>query len=93
MSPAWWSDEKRVRDGLLGLIEAADDDGLSVVAADPLEVFVCNDASRLHWIELQARRSERFRQALAEVWVWELPSDAFSRLERAAGVPLARPDH
>ncbi len=93
MSPAWWSDEQRVREGLLRLIEAADDDALSVVAAGPLEVFLCDDPSRLQWIERQARRSEKFRRALAQVRVSELPSGAFARLERAAGIRLARPDH
>ncbi len=93
MSPAWWSEEQRVREGLLRLIEAADGDALSFVAAGPLEVFIADDASRLDWIEQQARRSEKFRRALAQVWVWELPTDAFARVERAAGVRLARPDH
>lgn len=92
LSAAWWSDETRVRDGLLRLIESADDETLSVVAAGPLEVFVCAYESRLRWIEKQASGSEKFRRALAGVWVWDLPSDSLARLDRAAGGRLPRPD-
>ncbi len=92
LSAEWWADEQRVREGLLRLVEAADQEALSVVAAGPLEVFVSVDASRLHWIEQQAARSEKFRRALTQVWAWDLPAESFVRLERAAGTPLPRPD-
>ncbi len=91
-SPAWWSDEGRVRDGLLRLIETAGEEELGVVAAGPLEVFLYDNESRLVWVERRAAESERFRRALAQVWVWDLPTDTFGRLERAAGRPLPRPD-
>ena len=93
MSNAWWADEVRVRDALLRLIDAADDEALSSVAAGPLEVFVTGDASRLAWIEKQAALSEWFRRALAQVWAWELPRETFARLERAARAQLPQPDH
>ena len=93
LSSAWWEDDRRVREGLLRLIEVADGEALSDVAAGPLEVFVSDDPSRLRWIERQAARSEKFRQALTQVWAWELPSDSFLRLERAAGTKFPRPDH
>jgi hypothetical protein len=94
-SPEWWSDEERVRSGLIDLIERApSDDVLAVVAAGPLEVFVTDDESRLHWIERQADTSPRFRQALAGVWVFggEVSDETFVRLERAARQPLPSPD-
>ncbi len=93
LSLAWWADEERVRDALLRLIAAADDGTLSTVAAGPVEVFVTGEESRLEWIEQQAAGSEPFRRVLAHVWVWDLPSEAFDRLERAARIELPRPDH
>jgi hypothetical protein len=78
-----------VRAGLVALIEAADDDEiLRSVAAGPLEDFIADDPSRLHWIERMASSSSRFRQALGMVWIWDLPDRVFARVERAAGVAL-----
>jgi hypothetical protein len=89
----WWQDEERVRSGLLALIDAASgDDDLAYVGAGPLEDFIENDESRLRWIEGQARTSARFRRALSNVWVWGMQrNEVAERVERAAGVPLARP--
>jgi hypothetical protein len=39
----------------------------------------------------EAGGSVIFRNALQRVWVWDLPSDAFARIEQAAGEPLPRP--
>ena len=87
------SDELRIRTTLDLLIDHADDDALGRVAAGPLEDFVmAAGEQRLRWIERRADESPRFRQALQGVWAWRLPPDAFSRLERAAGAPLARRD-
>ena len=87
-----WANEVVVREGLLALIDAATDDLLSYVGAGPLETFISADESRVRWIENQAARSVRFRKALANVWTWGTePDDVAARLERAAGVPLARP--
>ncbi len=92
MSREWWDDEARVRDGLLRLVEAAEsDDDLSIIGAGPLEVFVCDDESRVHWIERQAPSSPAFRQALAYVWAWELSDRMFWRVERASGTKLNDP--
>ena len=102
--PDWWavellmdscfqSDEQRLRTTLDLLIDRApNDDVLAVAAAGPLEDFLRADEDRLRWIERHAEESPRFRQALQRVWVWNLPSDAFARIEQAAGAPLARPD-
>jgi hypothetical protein len=102
--PDWWAvellmdshfhaDEQRVRTTLDLLIERAqDDDVLGVAAAGPLEDFLTADEDRLRWIEQRAAESLRFRQALRHVWVWRLPSEAFARIEEAAGQPLARPE-
>jgi hypothetical protein len=87
-----WEDEVAVREGLLALIDAAQDDLLSYIGAGPLEAFVNTDESRLLWIEEQASKSGRFRRALANVWTWGSEPDAIAaRLEKAAGTRLARP--
>jgi hypothetical protein len=103
--PDWWaiellmdsrfqSDEQRLRTTLDLLIERApDDDVLGVAAAGPLEDFLSlPEENRLRWVEQRAVESDRFRQALQSVWVWNLPPDAFARIEQAAGAPLTRPD-
>jgi hypothetical protein len=94
MVGGFWSDELRVRAVLDLLVDRAqDDDVIEVVGAGPLEDFVKDyDEDRLVWIERRAASSARFRQALAHVWIWSLEPDVFARVERAAGVPLARPD-
>jgi hypothetical protein len=49
---AWWDDEHRVRAGLSALVERATSDFvLECVGAGPLEGFVCDDESRIRWIE------------------------------------------
>jgi hypothetical protein len=85
----WWEDEARVRDGLLHLVDAAEtDDDLAFIRAGPLEVFISDDDSRVERIERHAAGSTRFRQALAHVWVWELPDKMFWRVQRASGSKL-----
>jgi hypothetical protein len=94
MTKAWWDDPARVRDGLLALVHAAqdDDDLLNCVGAGPLENYLADDENTLRWVEAQAAKSAAFRKALASVWVWgELDDSAASRIEAAAGVPLDRP--
>jgi hypothetical protein len=87
-----WANEETVRQGILALVDAAPDDLLGHVGAGPLEVFVSEDESRVRWIEEHAARSARFRRALANVRTWgNEPDEVAARLERAAGVPLARP--
>jgi hypothetical protein len=89
MTKPWWSDEARVRDGIIRLVDLAEtEDDFAIIAAAVMEVFVCDDVSRLHWIERQAASSEAFRRAMRTIWVWELPDRAFRRMERAAGVRL-----
>jgi hypothetical protein len=104
--PDWWAvefwlssglafdREDVARAGLLALVAAVPDDLLAHVGAGPLENFIEPDTDRLDWIERQAAMSERFRHALANVQVWGFEQDwVCSRLEHAAGVPLARPRH
>jgi len=78
---------------VLALVDGADDDTLPTVAAGPLENYVTAHAARMVTrIEAQAEASERFRDALAGIWVWaDLPSTLFERIARAAGNPLDRP--
>jgi Family of unknown function (DUF6869) len=92
MDSDFLSDERRVRQTLTLLInQAPSEDVLGVVAAGPLENFVTDDEDRLRWIEEQAKESPRFREALRRAWLWDLPAEAFARLERAAGGELPRP--
>jgi hypothetical protein len=92
MSPEWWADEARVRDGIIRLVDLAENqDDYGMIAAGVLEVFTTDDPSRLHWIERQASRSAAFRQALRGMWVADLPDKAFRRVERAAGGGLLDP--
>jgi hypothetical protein len=91
----WWAveylyevdDEAERRALIAALVErAATDEQLANVAAGPLEGFIVDDPSRLHWIERQASRSERFRRALRMVWVggtWSV--HGHERFRRAAG--------
>jgi Family of unknown function (DUF6869) len=92
LSQGWWSDEARVRDGLLRLVNVAEsDEDFATIGAGPLEVFVSDDESRVRWIERHAPDSPRLRRALANVWAWELPDKLFWRVERAAGTKLNDP--
>jgi hypothetical protein len=92
LSLEWWEDEARVRDGLLHLVDVAEsDEDFATIGAGPLEVFVSDDESRVHWIERHAPRSPASRRALANVWAWNLPDKMFRRVERAAGTKLADP--
>jgi hypothetical protein len=94
LDSGFWSDEARLRAALDLLVERApDDDVIGVVGAGPLEDFVKDyNGDRLVWIEERAAASPRFRQALTHVWIWSVEPEVFARVERAAGVPLARPD-
>ncbi len=87
----FWANEEFVRAFLVTIADTAPDEVLGWVGAGPLEDFITEDADRLAWVESQAARSERFRQALANVWIAELSPETFHRTERAAGVPLHRP--
>jgi hypothetical protein len=90
-STAWWSDEARVRAGILAIVEAADPEDEGIIGAAIMEVFVNKDDDRIAWLEEQARNSERFRGSLANLWLGgDVPDPIFERAERAAGVPLVR---
>jgi hypothetical protein len=94
IDPDWWEhDERTVREGVLALVAACEtDDDFGVFGAAVMEVLVDDDEDRLRWIEEQAATSPAFRRSLANVWVWGSEPDHVSeRIERAAGVPLARP--
>jgi hypothetical protein len=87
--PDDWRRDDLVRQTLLLLIEQADDDLLGNIAAGPLESYISDDPGRIVWIEEQARRSPRFRQALGGVSVsGAVTAETFARLERAANRPL-----
>ena len=97
----WWAiqlmfddpDEQRRRSLILRLLEhARDDDEVGTVAAGPLESYLSDDPSTLHWMEREAGTNDVFRRALALVNAWRLQDLSFERVERAAGVSLARPD-
>jgi Family of unknown function (DUF6869) len=88
-------DEEHLRELLTLLVELApDNDVLGVVGAGPLEDFVkAADDERLRWIESEADRYPKFRQALSQVWISGKPAQTFLRVQEAAGVELHWPDH
>lgn len=89
----WRRDDALYRRGLLALVDVAeDDDDFGLIGAGVLEDFISDDEATITWVEEQAARSERFRRALGNVWIWELSPATFDRVERAAGVPLAHPE-
>jgi hypothetical protein len=77
---------------ILELVRKAPDSRvLSTIAAGELEEFVDAHAEAfIDWIEVEARRNGRLKEALAYVWISGLQPDLFDRFERAAGVPLRR---
>jgi hypothetical protein len=103
--PDWWAvslwhsdawlehDEARVRAVVLALVASCEtDDDFDVLGAAVMEVLVDDDEDRLRWIEEQASASPAFRRSLANVHTWGSdPDHVAARVERAAGVPLARP--
>jgi hypothetical protein len=92
MTPTWWRNKPLVRKGLLALIQCApSDDVLAHVAAGPLETFISGNEEDLAWLEEQARRSSKFRRALGQVWIWDLPDWVVRRVERAAKTSLPMP--
>lgn len=78
---------------ILELVRKAPDSRvLSTIAAGELEEFIDAHAEAfIDWIETEARRNGRLREALAYVWISGLRPDLFDRVEKAAGVRLRRP--
>ena len=93
MDHEWWSDEARVRAGVLELVVAAETDlDFGTIGAGVMEMFITEDLDRLAWLEQHASLSGRFRRAFANVYVWgELPDEIAARVEGAAGMRLPRP--
>jgi len=75
------------------LEDARGDDGLiGVLAAGPLEDLIKLHAPTIvDEIEIEARRNESFRKALAGTWIWDIDPIVFERIEHAAGEVLAKP--
>ena len=93
MHSEWWSNESRVRAGILELVAAAETDlDFGTIGAGVMEMFITEDLNRLAWLEEHAGRSDRFRRAFANVYVWgQLPDEIAARVEAAAGTRLPRP--
>jgi hypothetical protein len=99
----FWAREEFARSFLVTIADAAPENVLGWVGAGPLREFLNNDddpdwledPERLAWVEARAARSEVFRRALGSVSISSSASrGTFLRLERAAGVRLARiPDY
>lgn len=90
LTRTWWNDTKRVRDGVLALIEASESEHnvLEVIGAGPLEALLSQDENTTRWVERNAAFSPDFRAALGAVWVDELPAEVAARFAEAAGVLL-----
>jgi hypothetical protein len=93
MDAAWFRHEAWVRACILEIIAIAESgDDFGIIGAAIMEVFITKDLDRVAWIEREAATSEGFRRSLANVWIWGSVPDAVSeRVERAAGVALAKP--
>lgn len=94
MSDGWLSGPlERLRVGLLALVAAAEaDEELGDVGAGPMENSLGYDETYLGWIEEQCTNSRRFRVAVSAMWVFaRWPVEAALRVERAAGIRMARP--
>jgi hypothetical protein len=71
MEEGWWADEKRVREGILELVAAAETDAdFGVLGAAIMEMFVAHGDDRLYWLEEQAAHSEAFQRSLRNVHIW-----------------------
>ena len=90
-SNPWWTEETRVRAGILAIVAAAADADVGYIGAAIMEVFINRDEDRLAWVEEQAAASDRFRRSLANVYIWEHGDDVLRRVERVAGVMLPDP--
>jgi hypothetical protein len=88
-----WADERRLREGVLALVAAAETDAdFGAVGAGVLEYVVTDNEDRLRWIEAQAAASEAFRRCMANMYVWGAHRrDVAARIEAAARVRLPRP--
>ncbi len=93
MDSEWFTDERRVREGILRLFDLAATDavlefiGISIMEGD----FFTEVQSRVDWVEARALESARFRRVLANLRLSDVGEEVLERLERAAGKPLARP--
>ncbi|HWJ62806.1 MAG TPA: hypothetical protein VNS19_12630 [Acidimicrobiales bacterium] len=101
--PDWWAIDLFWDPGVTGntalrrelivkLLEHAAPETIGAVAAGPLEDFLSDDEDDLRWIEAEAARNPRMRQALTGVWIATDVTDAtLTRLDAAAGEELPRP--
>jgi Family of unknown function (DUF6869) len=63
---------------------------LGLLGAGPVENCVADNEDDLLWMEAEARRSENYRKALANVWIDDFfSSESFLRVEAAAGTRLS----
>lgn len=95
LTAEWWSDEDRVRQGILAIVDlAVTEDDFGIIGAAIMEEFITDDEGRLTWVEEHAASSDQFRRSLANVWIFDDVTDvSFARVELAAEVPLAVPKH
>jgi hypothetical protein len=78
---------------LTAMIDLAPSDDIDVLGAGFLEDLLGGPLANawIERIESHGRNSERFREALRHLWIdGDVTEDTFLRIERAAGVSLAR---
>ena len=92
MSEESWADERRIRDGILRLVDLANSDAeLEFIGITAMEGwFFGEDPSRLEWVETHAAQSDRFRCTLGNLYLNRETDDVRERVERAAAGPLPR---
>ena len=70
------------------LVRAAPDDQLELIGAGPVENLVINhSAALIDWLESEARRDPRFREALASIWLVadHILPEVLNRLQAVTG--------
>jgi hypothetical protein len=101
--PDWWAVSFAIeaaltrhpilRTLLLELLDAAPDEAVvASIGAGPLEDFVSDDEDDLAWLEAHVATTPNMPRAVAGTWVaGRVSPSTLARLDRLAGVPLARP--
>jgi len=72
----------------VGLVRAAPDEQLGYIGAGPIEDLVCrHGAALIEWLEGEAKRDSRFREALASIWLVadDIPREVLLRLQESTG--------
>jgi hypothetical protein len=82
------ADPERAWELAVALVRASTDERLGYIGAGPIEDLVYwHGLALIDWIEGEAKRDPRFREALASIWLVadDIPKSVLSRLQAATG--------